>query len=326
MKIAFFTEGGYQGKVPRDNPNMRTDMAWVCALGADHYNLSQIPHVLDGTYNLGIAILPKNKKPYLKFDISKHLQRTCDVSSIMQESNYHLWQDNPVEDQMWYLNNILGTDFMFVHNNIDLEYYSGLLDKPCEKLPSVIISDFIKTSKEKKDAVISGGNLVSIYRGMDSYVVAREFDLPIFALSSGRKPKREEDLGINHLPWVTWLDWMYELSKFKYAVQFGTGGAGSFNLNCAYLGVPCIGLKSLETQNLCFPDLSIGDVDLKKGKELAHQLKNDEAFYNHCVKQGQENYAKHFAESKFLTTIKNIYQKHLDLKESNDDECGCNEN
>jgi hypothetical protein len=32
MKIAFFTEGGYQGKIFRDNPNMRTDLAWICAL------------------------------------------------------------------------------------------------------------------------------------------------------------------------------------------------------------------------------------------------------------------------------------------------------
>ena len=78
--------------------------------------------------------------------------------------------------------------------------------------------------------------------------------------------------------------------------------------------MPCIGLKALETQNLCFPDLSIDDVDLKKGKELAHQLKNDEAFYNHCVKQGQENYTKHFAETKFVTTVNDIYKKHYDIK------------
>ena len=37
MKVAFFTEGGYQGKVPKNNPNMRTDMALVHALDADHY-------------------------------------------------------------------------------------------------------------------------------------------------------------------------------------------------------------------------------------------------------------------------------------------------
>ena len=105
-----------------------------------------------------------------------------------------------------------------------------------------------------------------------------------------------------------------ELSKFKYAVQFGTGGAGSFNLNCAYLGIPCIGLKALETQNLCFPDLSIDDVDLKKGKELAYQLKNDKDFYDHCAQQGQENYTEHFAETKFVTTVNDIFKKHYDIK------------
>ena len=232
----------------------------------------------------------------------------------MQESNYHLWQDNPVDAQIWYLNNLMEVDFMFVHNNIDQQYYSGLINKECEKLPSVMIPDFVEVSDNQVEAVISGGNLVSIYRGMDSYVVAREFNAPICALSSGRKPAREEDMGINHIPWITWLNWMHELSKFKYAVQFGTGGAGSFNLNCAYLGVPCIGLKALETQNLCFPDLSIGDVDLKKGKELAHQLKNDKDFYNHCVKQGQENYTEYFAETKFVTTVNDIYKKHYDIK------------
>jgi len=314
MKVAFFTEGGYQGKVPRNNPNMRTDMAWVCALEADHYPLSLIKTVKDDSYDLGIAILPKNKEPFLNLNVGEELQRTCKVCSVMQESNYHLWQDNPVDAQIWYLNNLMEVDFMFVHNNIDQQYYSGLTNKECEKLPSVMISDFIETSDAQVEAVISGGNLVSIYRGMDSYIVAREFNVPICALSSGRKPAREEDMGINHIPWVTWLNWMHELSKFKYAVQFGTGGAGSFNLNCAFLGVPCIGLKALETQNLCFPDLSIDDVDLKKGKELAHKLKNDKDFYNHCIKQGQENYTEHFAETKFVTTVNDIFKKYYDIK------------
>ena len=39
MRIAFFTEGNWSGKVSRDNPNMRTEMAWMCALQADHSGL-----------------------------------------------------------------------------------------------------------------------------------------------------------------------------------------------------------------------------------------------------------------------------------------------
>ena len=294
MNVAFFCEGSINGKITRDHPNMRTDLSWICALIAYRYPFHLIHKIPDNNYDLGIAILPKEKSPYLNLNVATELQRTCKVGTVMQESNYHLWQDNPIEDQVWYLNNLMGVDFMFVHNNIDVQYYSGLLNKECEKLPSVMIPDSVKISTEKIDAVISGGNLTSIYRGMDSYIVAREFNLPIYALSSGRKPSREEELGINHLPWITWLNWMNELSKFKYAVQFGTGGAGSFNLNCAYLGIPCIGLKALETQNLCFPDLSIDDVDLKKGKELAHKLKNDKDFYNHCSNTAQTLYKKHF--------------------------------
>ena len=310
MKVAFFTEGGYQGKVPKNNPNMRTDMAWVHALDADHYPIYLIEQLPSNSYDLGIAILPKIKDKIRQLDIAKEMNRICNVSSVMQESNYFMWQDESIEDQIWYLNMLNVVDFMFTHNNIDQQYYSGLLNKQCEKLPSVMITDYVETSNEKIDAVIIGGNLVAAYRGLDSYMVARELDLPVYAISSGRKKLNEESLGITHIPWTTWLDWMKHLSKFKYGVQFGIGGAGSFNLNCAYLGIPCIGLKELESQQLCFPDLSIGDVDLRKGKELIHKLKNDQDFYNHCSKLAKENYKKYFAVEKFYNTIENIYTKY----------------
>ena len=310
MKVAFFTEGGYQGKVPKNNPNMRTDMAWVHALDADHYPIYLIEQLPSNSYDLGIAILPKIKDKIRQLDVATEMNRICKVSSVMQESNYFMWQDESIEDQIWYLNMLNGVDFMFTHNNIDQQYYSGLLNKQCEKLPSVMITDYVETSNEKTDAVIIGGNLVAAYRGLDSYMVARELDLPIYAISSGRKKLNEEALGITHIPWTTWLDWMKHLSRFKYGVQFGIGGAGSFNLNCAYLGIPCIGLKELESQQLCFPDLSIGDVDLKKGKKLIHKLKNEKDFYNHCSKLAKENYQKYFAVEKFYTTIENIYIKY----------------
>ena len=43
MKIVFFTEMGFVGKIPRNHPNMRTEFAWMCSLNADHYNLQQTP-------------------------------------------------------------------------------------------------------------------------------------------------------------------------------------------------------------------------------------------------------------------------------------------
>mgnify|MGYP001343794072 FL=1 len=54
MKIGVFTEGGYQGKVQRDNPNMRTDLAWWCALEATHHPLPTIHELPNNSYDFGI--------------------------------------------------------------------------------------------------------------------------------------------------------------------------------------------------------------------------------------------------------------------------------
>ena len=78
MKIAFFTEGNYQGKVPRDHSNMRTELAWMCTLNADHYNINQPPNQ---QYDLGIIIIPKNNP---QFDINK-LKQYCNKVAVMQE-------------------------------------------------------------------------------------------------------------------------------------------------------------------------------------------------------------------------------------------------
>ena len=62
MKIAFFSEAGYMGKVPRNHPNMRTDVAWVCALNATHHPVLTLHQIPDNSYDVGIVIIPKNKE------------------------------------------------------------------------------------------------------------------------------------------------------------------------------------------------------------------------------------------------------------------------
>ena len=80
MKIAFFTEGNYQGKVPRDHSNMRTELAWMCTLNADHYNINLPPKQ---QYDLGIVIIPK-KNPADSLDIER-FRSVCDKVAVMQE-------------------------------------------------------------------------------------------------------------------------------------------------------------------------------------------------------------------------------------------------
>ena len=86
MKIAFFTEGGYQGKVDRNNLNMRTDLAWICSLKADHWNLNQQPNQ---QYDLGIIIIPKHNPD---FNI-KNIKNACNKVAVMQEGPNWYWQD-----------------------------------------------------------------------------------------------------------------------------------------------------------------------------------------------------------------------------------------
>ena len=295
MKIAFFTEGQYQGKVTRNNLNMRTDLAWICSLKADHWNINQQPNQ---QYDLGIVIIPK-KNP--QFDLNK-IKQYCNKVAVMQEGPNWYWQDYPLQQQIWYYNTIQEADFMFVHNISDKRYYEGLTGKECKILPSLMIEDSIKNlpQVERKDIII-GGNFCSWYGGFDSYIVAQEADCPIYIPSMGRKIEGEEQMpNLNHLPYMNWVEWIKTLNNFKYGVHLmRTHAAGTFALNCAYLGIPCIGYEGLDTQEICHPYLTVKLGDLATAKEKLIQLKSDKHWYDRCSIIAKEQYQKHYQENKF---------------------------
>jgi hypothetical protein len=295
MKIAFFTEGQYQGKVTRNNPNMRTDLAWICSLEADHWNINQPPNQ---QYDLGIVIIPK-KNP--QFDLNK-IKQYCNKVAVMQEGPNWYWQDYPLQQQIWYYNTIQEADFMFVHNTSDKRYYEGLTGKECKILSSLMIEDSIKDlpQVERKDIII-GGNFCSWYGGFDSYIVAQEADCPIYIPSMGRKIEGEEQMpNLNHLPYMNWVEWIKTLNNFKYGVHLmRTHAAGTFALNCAYLGIPCIGYEGLDTQEICHPYLTVKLGDLATAKEKLIRLKSDKQWYDKCSITAKEQYQKHYHESKF---------------------------
>ena len=307
MKIAFFSEAGYTGRVSRNNPNMRTDVAWVCALGATHHPLPTIHELPDDSYDFGIMILPKKRQPLLNYPLLENYKRVCKKVSVMQESYYNYWQDSEIVEQIWYFNFLTEMDLIFCHNEVDLKYYRGLTGRKCEIMPTLMITDFIKTSKEKTESVMMGGNLVKDYGGIDSYMVAREITDDIWSPTTGRMKEEEKGMEINHLPWVLWLEWIYELSKHKYGIQLGTAAAGTFNLNCAYLGIPCVGYNNVNTQK-CHPDLSVDIGDIEKAKSLIKKLKDDKDFYNKCSEECQSKYKECFDEKVYIYTMKKVIE------------------
>jgi len=308
MKIAAFTEGGYSGIVPREHPNMRTDLAWWCALGAIHHPIEHLPSMKDDEYDIGIMILPKNRKPLLNLPILEEYKRVCKKVTVMQESYYNYWQDSEIIEQIWYYNFLVEMDLIFCHNEVDLKYYSGLTGKRCEILPTLMITDFIKTSEEKTESVMMGGNLVKDYGGIDSYMVAREITDNIWSPTTGRMKEEERQMDINHLPWINWIDWIYELSKHKYGIQLGTAAAGTFNLNCAYLGIPCVGYNNVNTQK-CHPNLSVDVGDVERAKTLIKKLKEDKDFYTDCSKTAVKKYNECFDEKVYIYTMNKVIQK-----------------
>jgi len=297
MKIAFFTEMGFQGKVPRTHNNMRTEFAWMVALDADHYNIHSNPTT---QYDLGIVIIPK-KNP--DFDINV-LKQYCKKVAVMQEGPNWLWQDYDLERQVWYFNTLTSADIIFTHNESDRKYYQGLTaHSDVRVMPSLMIEDAIgKLNVEDRRAVIIGGNFVSWYGGFDSMIIAKELGKGenVYAPSMGRKQPLEDQL-VTHLPYMNWKQWIHELNKFKYGVHLmRTHAAGTFALNCAYLGIPCIGYKGLDTQMICHPDLTVEVGDLDAARKIASNLRNDENFYLYCSKVSKEMYNKYFTETQFI--------------------------
>ena len=101
--------------------------------------------------------------------------------------------------------------------------------------------------------------------------------------------------GVNYLEYNIWTDWMYNLSKYKYAYMMSLGtAAGSFALNCGYLGIPCIGDERADTQKLLFPELSVDIYDIEKGRNLTKKLRDDKDFYSDTVKHANDIYIKEF--------------------------------
>tara|TARA_B100000780_G_C21118017_1_gene452537 strand:+ start:721 stop:1611 length:891 start_codon:yes stop_codon:yes gene_type:complete len=294
MDIAFFTEMRFIGKVPRNLPNMRTEFAWMVALNSDHYNIKAIP---TKKYDLGVVIIPKNNPD---FDL-KVLKQYCDKIAVMQEGPHWYFQDYPLEKQIEYYNTLTSADIIFVHNKADKTYYKGLTNhKDIRVMKSLMIEESIgEVAKVERKGVIIGGNFVNWYGGFDSYMVANsQFD-KVTSPTMGRKQEGEEQL-VSLLPYMSWKEWIHKLNEFKIGVHLmRTHAAGTFALNCAYLGIPCIGYKGLDTQELCHPELTVNVGDLGHAKELIKELNNNSEFYNECSKQSKDYYNTYYHENNF---------------------------
>lgn len=312
MKILFITELPFSGKVNRNHENMRTEFSWMCALNADHIPIQDlINNTIKNVsrYDAIIVILPKKLE---NFDILKLLtiiRMLGNKIAVMQEGPSWYYQDYDYANQVNYLNFLSQMDFLLTHNKSDIPYFKGIFKKPTFNLQSLMIEDVVKNvPRENNGMPIIGGNFCSWYGGVDSYFVAQNFNKPIFIPSMGRKIENEDQFpSLHHLPYMMWNEWIKTLANFNIGIHLmRTHAAGTFALNCAYLGIPCIGYKGLDTQETLHPELSVNIGDIEKANQLAIKLKEDKSFYNHCSEASKDLYQIYYTEEKWLNNWKTI--------------------
>ena len=297
MEVAFFTEMGFNGKVPRTHTNMRTEFAWMVALNADHYNLKQTP---DKEYDLGIAINSKNNPELV--DVERYKTK-CKKVAVMQEGPFWYFQDYPLPNQIHYFNNLTSADIILAHNELDVKYFQGLTAHPDVRvLRSLMIPDSIEYihHPEQRSGVMIGGNMKSWYGGFDSFMLAKSVTDEIYSPQMGRRQEGEEQLGITQLPYLEWNKWISELSRRRIGIHMmRTHAAGTFALNCSYLGIPCIGYEGLDTQRKLHPNLTVVDGDLASARNLIKKLHSDDQFYTLCSQETVKLYRQHYHEDTF---------------------------
>ena len=315
MKIAFCSQMGFTGNIPRDHKNMRVEFAQMCALGATHFPLYSLgTEQMDKDYDHIILLIPKTQKDrdrLFEMDLVDLARQHGKMIWFMQEGPNWIYQDLPIYQQFWHFNLLQKVDGILTENVTDISYFRGLLgsEKPIHDIPSLMITDNIIKRTKRTTSVIIGGNMVRWYGGFDSYIIASSLvpDYSLHSVSMGRKQAQEDEIDdITYLPYMEWQDWINNLSKYDIGIHLmPTIAAGTFAMNCAYHGIPVVGYEECDTQRNCHPMTSVKIGDLELARDYAEKLKSDK-FYKLCSETAQKRYEDHHSEEYFLKHMNNI--------------------
>ena len=295
--VVFFSESPIKGRVPRDFENARTEYAWSIMLDAEWCPLNDSPNK---KYDLGIVIIPKSNP---NVDLER-IKQYCDKVSVMQEGPHWYYQDYSVEQQIHYLNCLRTADWVYCHNMSDIRYYKGLGCKDVRVMRSMMIPEGLDSqiTTSQKNGTLLGGNFVSWYGGMDSYLVASEVEEQLYGVSMGRKQEQESLIeDIKYLPYMSWREWINHIGQYKVGVHMmRTHAAGTFSMNLSWHGTPVIGYEGLDTQELLHPQTTVQVGDLLGARRVMRKLYEDEFFYQECSEQTLRRFKKYYSEDAWL--------------------------
>ncbi len=322
MNIKYSTsEMGFEGFFPVNYPHLRVLETQLLFLKAYHLPINKIlteNKIYEGDllYNIGKGDF---EKPYIQSLYQNHhntvskLKQKFKKVYIYQDGEIGWWNQVDTRLQAWWYNQLQVADGVFVPNSTDVNFYKGLFPHlDVRVIRSVMTDEGLDKSKflPKENKVIINGPMTLEYNGFSQIILAHNTGMPIDIppMGESRMPKDSWDmadnLGVNYLKYMSWTEWMYNLNRYKIGYMLVPAVAsGSFALNCAYLGIPCIGDKRADTQRILFPDLAIDVFDNQKALELTLKLKNDLAFYNEVSMKAKTLYNKEFTKEKMINIL-----------------------
>jgi len=320
MKIDYcITEMGFEGKMPRNNPNMRVLEAQMLAWDAEHIPIVKVLNENKTYEGNVVVVLPKGgvDKQIIRWLVEKHFNTFENIKSkftgkiwFYQDGETGYWNQHTATLQIWWYNNVSQCDKILCPNETDISFYKGMFpNKSVAVMRSIMSYDEVKENPKEAKTIISGP-LTREYNGLQQIMIAKRFEVPIYIPPMGqeRMPKDSwtsaKSLDVNYLDYTDWITWMKNLSSYKYAVNLpGVTAAASFSLNCAWWGIPCIGDVHADTQRICFPELSIKYNDIETAIKLADILKEDKQYYEHISNRAKETVRKEFTKEKFLKIV-----------------------
>ena len=322
MNIKYSTsEMGFEGYFPVNYPNLRVLETQLLYLEAYHLPIQKI--LTEGKTYKGSLLYNIGKggfeKPYISdlyhnyHNVVIQLKEKFEEVYIYQDGEIGWWNQVDTRLQAWWYNQLRAANGILVPNSTDIPFYKGLFpDKDIKVIRSVMTDEGLDKTKFKpqENRTIITGPLTREYNGFSQVLIAHNADMPIDIppMGESRMPKDSwemaPNLGINYLEYMSWIDWMYNLSRYKIGYMMSAATAsGSFALNCAYLGIPCIGDKRADTQSILFPDLAIDVFDNKKALDLTLKLKKDLDFYIEVSNKAKRLYKKEFTKEKMLQLL-----------------------
>ena len=288
MEIVLISENSYYGKIPTGFPHMRLDAAWANCLDAKCVNLDRCQNE---PADIAIFILPKKTRKHDNTPLLYKKQHPKCKVGVMQEGPVDYFYEFAPRDQFQFLDNLSRLDFLLAHNQDDRTYLHNLIRVSYVGVfKSIYDHTQIPEPCKNRSGVILSGNMSKWYGGtyplfhLLKYYPDIEITIPENHPGSGRISQDEklfwQEKGVNFLPCMSWKQWINKLNKFKLGINLmPTRAAGTFSMNCASLGIPCIGYDDLDTQDLHNSVLSIDKSSHMTFKTLVNIMLTNQEVY-----------------------------------------------